>query len=219
MRINDIKNDVVKAAKKLYNAKLVLPGEGNISVRIPGKEAMVITPTMNTYEDLQAEDLVVMSLDGHIDPQRSGSRKASTEYRMHAALLHKRPLAAAVVHAHPPETVTHAVLGINIPLIVEEMAILLGGPVPCTQYQCTGSDNLVAAALGSIGTGNAVMLANHGLLCCGRSLEAALDTVFVVEKLAGINRRAQAFNQPSKEIPTDAVADLVNIFQERFSTA
>ena len=185
-----MKRDLVQAAKELFESGLVLPGEGNLSMRLPGEEAMIITPTGNRYAGLEPEDLVVMGFDGVVDKERSGVRLPSSEYRMHAALFRLRPRVEAVVHIHPPESTAHAVLGKEIPLIVEEMAAFLGGSVPCAPYRRTGTDDLVQAVLGALGSGNAVMLAHHGLLTCGRSLTLALDTLMVIEKLSGIHRRA-----------------------------
>jgi L-fuculose-phosphate aldolase len=215
-----MKRELAEAARALYDGGLVLPGEGNLSLRVPDENAMIITPTMNRYSDLRPEDMAVVTLDGSFDEERSGSRRPSSEFRMHAAVFRQRPKAMAVVHAHPPETVAHAVLGMEIPMIVEEMAILLGGPVPCAAYRRTGTDELVRAVLGSLGSGNAVMLANHGLLTCGRGLTEAVDAVNVVEKLAGIHRRSREL-AGSAGLPSIPKADaevLKGLFRERFST-
>lgn len=218
MLLDSIKAELVKAAKRLFRAGLVLPGEGNLSIRHPGGQAMIITPTENKYDDLEVDDLVVMDFDGHINKELSGRRKPSSEYRLHAGILLNRPRAGAVIHAHPPETVAHAVLGTHIPLIAEEMAILLGGEIPCAPYKRTGTENLVTTVLESIAKGNAVMLANHGLLACGHSITHTLETIFLVEKLAGIHRRAKNLGGSIQEIPQEDLRQLMTIFRERFST-
>lgn len=215
-----MKLDLVRASKELFEAGLVLPGEGNLSMRLPGEDAMIITPTSNRYRDLEPEDIAVVGFDGVVDEKRSGPRAPSSEFRMHAAVFRQRPRVEAVVHAHPPEAVAHAVLGIAIPMIVEETAILLGGPIPCAPYRRTGTQDLVESVLGAIGNGNAVLLGNHGLLTCGRSLTDALDAVMVVEKLAGIHRRAQGLtDQPIPQIKEADHQILSAIFRERFSTS
>jgi len=214
-----MKSDLVRSAAGLFEASLVLPGEGNLSLRLPGEDAMILTPTMNRYADLGVEDLVVMSFDGEVDERRSGSRAPSSEYRLHAAIYRHRPRANAVVHAHPPEAAAHAVLGRPIPMIMEEMAALIGGAVPCAPYRRTGTDDLVEAVLANLGSGNAVMLAHHGLLTCGRSLGDAMDAMTVVEKLAGIHRRARSLAEGRMPEPPDADrAFLLKTFRDRFST-
>ena len=163
-------------------------------------------------------------LSGCLEPRaedegRSGSRAPSSEYRLHAAIYRHRPRANAVVHAHPPEAAAHAVLGRPILMIMEEMAALIGGAVPCAPYRRTGTDDLVEAVLANLGSGNAVMLAHHGLLTCGRNLSDAVDAINVVEKLAGIHRRARALSDGDvPEIPVAAQERLLSIFRERFST-
>jgi L-fuculose-phosphate aldolase len=219
MILTGLKRDLVKASKKLFDAGLVLPGEGNLSMRIPGADAMIITPTANRYRDLEPEYLAVVGFDGNVDEARSGLRPPSSEFRIHAALYKQRPRVEAVVHAHPPEAVSHAVLGMEIPIIVEETAILLGGSVPCAAYRRTGTDDLVLSILEALGTGNAVLLANHGLLTCGRTLTDAVDSILVVEKLAAIHRRARGMtDRPIPPISEADVQVLSAAFRERFST-
>lgn len=220
MSINTLKNELVSAAKALYADRLVLPGEGNLSLRIPGENAMVITPTMNRYSDLKAEDMAVVTFDGVFDERRSGPRQPSSEFRIHTGVFTRRPRVMAVVHTHPPETVAHAVLEQEIPLIVEEAAIFLGGSVPCAPYRLTGTDELVQVVLDGLGTGNVVMLSHHGLLTCGRTLTDAVDAVYVVEKLAGIHRKARGL-APGGTIPSLPASDIAILkdrFYERFST-
>lgn len=219
MILTGMKRDLVRAAKELFDAGLVLPGEGNLSMRLPGEEAMIITPTGNRYRDLEPEDLAVIGFDGIVDVGRSGPRLPSSEYRIHAAVYRRRSRVEAVVHAHPPEAVAHAVLGWDIPVVAEEMAAFLGGPVPCAPYRRTGTEDLVEAVLGALGNGNAVLLANHGLLTCGRSLTDAEGVIMVVEKLAGIHRRVRSMSVDA--IPTVPEADqrVLNAhFRERFAT-
>ncbi len=218
-KLREMKEMLVNASKKIFNAGLVLPGEGNLSLRIPGEDTMLVTPTMNRYDDLDTDDIACVGFNGEMDRRRGGARLPSSEFRIHAAVFRNRPRAMAVVHAHPPQAVSFAAAGIGIPLVVEEMAILLGGEVPCAPYRRTGTDALAESLVSSLGGGNAVLMANHGFLSCGRSLSDAVDTLFVVEKLAGIYQRALLIS--GGNVPTVPSADrpvLAAIFQERFST-
>lgn len=217
--IDQLKEELADAARHLHEAGFVLPLEGNLSIRIPGEDAMVITPTANRYSGLAASDMAVVGFDGRIDEARSGERGPSSEYRIHAAILNRRPRAGAVVHVHPPETTAHAVWGREIPVIVEETAILLGGPVPCAPYRRTGTPELVEALVEGLGSGNAVMLANHGLLTCGRTLGNAVDAAMVIEKLAGIHRRALELGAGKPPGIPEADAEILQgVFRVRFST-
>ena len=217
--LREMKEMLVAASKKIYNAALVLPGEGNLSLRIPGEETMLITPTMNRYDDLSSDDIACVGFDGTVDSRRGGTRLPSSEFRIHAAVFRQRPRAMAVVHAHPPQAVSFAAAGIGIPVIIEEMAIVLGGEIPCAPYRRTGTDSLAETVVSSLGSGNAVLLANHGFLSCGRTLVDAVDTLFVVEKLAGVYQRALLIGGGT--VPPVPSADrpvLASVFRERFST-
>ncbi|MEJ2250466.1 MAG: class II aldolase/adducin family protein, partial [Candidatus Lokiarchaeota archaeon] len=93
-----LKNDVVKAAKQIYEKGLVEAGEGNISSRIPEKNELLITPTFNKYYNLKESDIVHIRFDGTL----IGEGEPSTEYKLHVAVYKSRPRANYVIHTHSP---------------------------------------------------------------------------------------------------------------------
>jgi L-fuculose-phosphate aldolase len=73
----------------------------------------------------------------------------------------------------------------SIPVFVEDMAQIIGGEVRCTQYVPAGQHRKIAEEVGrTIGEENAVLLANHGVVCCGRNLAEALVANQILEKAA-----------------------------------
>ena len=99
----DLRLQIVNAAKQIYNKNLVEAGEGNISMRISGKEELLITPTYNKYYNLNKQDVVHIDFNGN---KLSKGRGPSSEYRLHVAVYQSRPRAMAVIHTHSPyETV------------------------------------------------------------------------------------------------------------------
>lgn len=200
--MTQIKNAVAEAARRIHHEGLVKAGEGNVSVRLEGTEEMLITPTRNKYVGLTAEEIVHIRFDGE---KLSDGRDASSEYRLHAAVYRARPRVGAVVHTHSPEASAHAVLHKPIPLIMEEMAHFMGYPIPCAAYARTGTDVLPVAAVQAMGKGNAVLLANHGILFCGRDLDYTVHIAEMAEKLALIHARSLMLGVPVPVPETHAV--------------
>lgn len=100
-------------------------------------------------------------------------------------MLNKRSDVRAIIHSHSPYATAVSCLHQSIPVFVEDMAQIIGGEVRCTRYIPAGQHKEIAAEVGNtIGEENAVLLANHGVLCCGRDLEEALVASQILEKAA-----------------------------------
>lgn len=156
---------------------------GNVSARATKSQAMHITPTGTVYESLTVADIVTVSFNG--DPVE-GAGLPSAESLLHGAIYRARPDAGAVVHAHPLFASVLAVRHEEIPPIVDEQVIYLGGGVSVSSYAPAGSDDLATNALQALGTRNAALLANHGTVAVGRDPAHALDLTRLVERLARI---------------------------------
>ena len=79
-----------------------------------------------------------------------------------------------------------AVSGREIPPIVDEVVIEIGGAVQVAEYAFPGTEELAEKALAALGNRMAVLLRNHGLITVGRNPEEALENSILVERLAEI---------------------------------
>jgi L-ribulose-5-phosphate 4-epimerase len=122
--LENLRQLVVDGSKHIYQAGLVQFGEGNVSVRIPGTDELLISPTMNDYENMSTADVVHLKFDG---TQICSGKKASSEYRLHVGLYQARPLVQCVIHTHSPYASMFSIARKPIPVIYEEMVIFLGG--------------------------------------------------------------------------------------------
>ena len=167
---------------------------GNVSVRVP--EGFMVTPSRVECTAIEPADFVTVSLEGTVV---AGHRLPSSETEIHRAVLAKKSNTGAIIHSHSPYATAIACLRQSIPVFVEDMAQLIGGEVHCTQYVPAGQHKEIADEVGrTIGEENAVLLANHGVLCCGRNLEEALLANRIVEKAALMMLAAGG---PEKVIP------------------
>jgi len=155
---------------------------GNISVRVP--EGFLITPSRVSYDTITPADIVTVDLDGDIV---HGHRLPSSETGVHRLVLRKKPHVNSIIHSHPPYASALSCLQRSIPVFVEDVAQIIGGEVKCTRYVPAGQhQNIAEEVAATIGEENAVLLANHGVLVCGRTLAEAFVACQILEKAAQI---------------------------------
>ncbi|MHA2001919.1 MAG: class II aldolase/adducin family protein [Promethearchaeota archaeon] len=191
--VNQLKSRLADASHEIYSKKLVKFGEGNLSLRVLDQESMIITPSRNDYEKCEPKEMILMNYDGSF---QEGSMRPSSEFRLHKAIYTARPKVKAIIHTHSPYVSMMAVCHEDLPIIIEEMALFLGYPVKCAEYGQAGTDNLPKNALNALGNGNCAILANHGLVVCGRSMEDCLHEAILVEKMARIYLGAKQSGNP-----------------------
>ena len=178
---------VVDAAQEMERAGLTVGTAGNVSGR-RGDGAICLTPSSTPYADVTPGNLAVLSIDGE---HLGGSGKPSTEKAMHLACYNAFAEVGGVVHCHAPHASMFAVAHRPIPASIEEVIVYVGGDVPVADYAVTGSQELADEVVLHLGDRGAVLMANHGLLCVGKSPADALHTALVVEHTAKIMFGAQ----------------------------
>ncbi|MTI94290.1 MAG: class II aldolase/adducin family protein [Firmicutes bacterium] len=179
---------VVEAGREMARSALAVGTWGNISCRVE-PELMAITPSGMDYEQLQSEDIVIMDLGGQV---REGSRKPSSEQPLHRAIYRGRPDIQAVVHTHSVYASALAVARKPIPACVEDLVQIVGGAVRVADYCLPGTEELGECTLRALEGRNGALLANHGVIGCGRTLTEALTVCKIIEKAAKITLAAQA---------------------------
>jgi len=171
---------------------LIGGSEGNIGVRLaPGR--LLVTPRGRAKGDLVPDDLVEVDLEGR--PLRGGG-EPSTELLMHLTIFRARADVQAVVHAHPPTATGFATagLGIDCDCIPELLATL--GEVPVVPYGMSGTTELSAAMMPFVSGHDALLLANHGVVTMGGTLEQAHQRMESVEQAARILFTARMLGGP-----------------------
>jgi L-fuculose-phosphate aldolase len=175
-----LKQEMIEKCRLLEKIGYFIGTWGNVSARIP--EGFLVTPSRVQYTVIEPGDFVTVSLGG---TRLAGHRWPSSETEIHRAVLNKKSDVRAIIHSHSPYATAVSCLHQSIPVFVEDMAQIIGGEVRCTRYIPAGQHKEIAAEVGNtIGEENAVLLANHGVLCCGRDLEEALVASQILEKAA-----------------------------------
>ena len=179
---DDVRRDIVRVCRRLYERGLIAGPDGNVSVRI-ARDHVVATPRGFSKADVEEHDLVLLTLEG---AKIGGKHEASSEIAMHLAAYRARPDVFAVVHAHPPVATAFAVSGQGLPGdVLPELAVQVG-EVPLVPYATPGTQALPDAMRPFLPNYDAFLLANHGATTLGRTLTEAHQRMESVEHSANI---------------------------------
>lgn len=171
---------MVRACRKLAESGLVEGTSGNISVRHGA--GMLVTPSAVEYAAMTPEMMVEMALDG--SPPAPGQAKPSSEWRFHRDILAARPEIGAIVHTHSPHATAISMTRRPIPAAHYMVAAFGGTEVRCADYATFGTQALSDAALDALAGRTACLLANHGAIALGESLDRAMWRAAELEVLA-----------------------------------
>ena len=174
-----VRQEVIDTALAMNHERLSLANSGNVSAR--WGEGMLITPTGMAYDDLLPEDIVFVADDG---ATAQGARKPSSEWPFHLTAYEARPEAGAVVHCHSLNATALACARKPIPPFHYMVAVAGGSDIPLAGYATFGSDELAVNVGEALAERKACLMANHGQIACGASLDEALDLAMQVEELA-----------------------------------
>ncbi len=170
---------LVQAAQEVERSGLSPGTSGNLSLRVPG--GFLITPSGVSYGTMDPADTVFLTSRG--DP--TGDRlQPSSEWPLHTAIYSDRPDAAAIVHLHSPYATAIACLRQEIPAFHYMVAVAGGNTIRCSRYETYGTVELALAAIEALEDRRACLLANHGQVAIGPSLDEAVRLAREVEDLA-----------------------------------
>ncbi len=189
--MNEVSGDnVLDTARRLEACGLNRGAAGNISVR--RGSAFLITPSGLAPDECAPDDMVEVSLDGTC----TGTRKPSSEWRIHRDVYVARPEAGAIVHTHAPFATALACVGRAIPPFHYMIARFGGSTVRCARYATFGEQTLSDAVVEALDGRCACLMANHGMLVFGRDLPHALALTIEFETLCEQYWRALQIGSP-----------------------
>jgi L-fuculose-phosphate aldolase len=185
--------------RQLAAGGLLAGRDGNVSVRL-GPDRVLVTPSGLIKALLTPGDMVEVDLAGR---KRRGRRNPTTELDLHLRILRHRPDVGAVVHAHPPAATGFAVAGEEIPANLLPELIFLVGRVPIVPYGTPGTPELGDGVEPYLAEHDGLLLANHGAVTMGRTLDQAWIRMESLEHAARIVVAARTVGRPR---PLDAAA-------------
>ena len=203
---------VVAMGRELIERKLVAGSWGNISVKL-ADGVYAVTPSGRGYANQKPEDIVIINdacetLDGVLTP--------SSESKLHTAIYNACPEAQAIIHTHSIYASALAAMRKPVPAIIEDIVQIIGGRVNCAEYALPGTQELADNAVKAMNGRKGVLLANHGAVCWGKSLEDALIVAEILEKAAQIAIICQSCGG-AVELSNEDAEIMHNFYEEHYS--
>ena len=197
------RNALVQAGRRLRAAGLVLATEGNLSTRL-GEDRILVSPAGRRKDELDAGDLVVVSL-AEDDRETRPSGRPSSDLAIHRAIYEARGELRAIAHAHLPAALAVTLAGeLPDPSSLPETALLLPR-LPFVPFAPPGSERLaavIASAFGSpddiAGLPGAVLLERHGAVAVGETIDEAVDRLELVDLLCRVWRDARLLGRAER---------------------
>lgn len=176
-----LRAEIVACCREMNASGINQGTSGNISARYG--ETMLITPSATPYDRMTPDMIVSMPFDAEPGAW-DGPLRPSTEWRFHFDILTRRPEINAVVHAHPIHATALAMTRREIPACHYMVAAFGGNSVRCAGYARFGTAELSALALEALEDRTACLMANHGMIALGETLEKAMWRAVELETLA-----------------------------------
>ncbi len=201
IRDSDARKAIVEIGRRLYQKNLIAAGDGNISVKV-APDRILVTASGTHKGFLAPEDLVTVDLAGRAIAPRGP--RPSSELLMHTLCYAERAECGAVVHAHPPMAVALALAGVPLTDCVLSEACLALGEVPTAPYTTPTTDEVPRVLRDYVRRANAIVMARHGALTLGRSLDEAWRRMETLEHTARTIIAARALGPVTALPPGDA---------------
>ncbi len=186
-----LRHKVIATALKMNALGINTGKSGNVSAR--SGDGFLITPTGIAYEETKPEQIVATRFDGTFE----GDVLPSSEWRFHADIYRARSDVAAIVHTHSVYATTVACMARGIPAFHYMVAVAGGSDIRCAPYATFGTQELSDHAVAALTGRNACLLAQHGMIAVGDTLEKALALAVEVETLAQMYWQALQIGAPA----------------------
>ncbi len=207
----EAKKAILDIGRRMYERAFVAANDGNISVKVGDNEVWA-TPTGVSKGFMTKDMLVKVDLDGNI---LKGTRKPSSELKMHLRAYKENTDLKAVVHAHPPISTAFSIAGIPLDKPILAEAVLTLGNVPVTPYAELGSEEVPNAIAPFCKTHNGVILGNHGVVTWDEDPYNAYYRLESMEYYANILMITDKILGAQNELGSDEVKRLIAM-REKF---
>ena len=209
MNQSELRDQICRLGRSLFERGLTPGSSGNISVRLDDG-GWLVTPTNASLGFLDPARLSRLDAKGRLV---SGDAPTK-EVPLHTALYETRGAAQAVVHLHS----THSVAVSMLPEIDPRAALppmtpyylMKCGATALVPYYRPGDPAVADAIKGLAGKYSSVLLANHGPVVAGDTLEAAVFAMEELEETAKLYLLLRGLNP--RYLSPEQVKDLTKTF-------
>ncbi len=202
-----LREEMCRIGRRIWERNYVAANDGNLSVRI-GNGKYLCTPTLVSKGFMKPSDIALVDERGE---QLAGDKPRTSEILLHLEIYRELPEVNAVVHAHPPHATAFAVAGMELPsCILPEVEIFIG-QVPIAPYDTPGSRDFARTILPHLrNKANTILLANHGAVCTGTTLEEAYFHMETLDQYCRILLLAHDIGRV-RQLPAEKMGELMQI--------
>ncbi len=205
----ELRKKIIATGIKLVHSGLTHGTCGNISCRTD-KDEILITPSSMLYEKIKPNDILKVDFDENV----KGRKNPSVETPLHLSIYKKRDDVGAIIHTHSTYALAVSAVAESIPIFLDEIFSHIGGELSIANYALPGSKELAENVVKALGNKNAVLLSNHGAVCCGKNLEIAFEAAEAVEKICKIFILSSALGK-IKILPKEGKEYQIKMFEMR----
>jgi len=177
----DTRRAITRAAKAMAASGLVTGSSGNVSLRFA--ERFLITPSGIAYDRLELDQIVEIDAEG---TSLSGRGEPSSEWRMHIAIYRERPDVTAIVHTHSVHATAASLSLTQLPVLHDEGLVLFGDSIPISRPEAPGTWELAEAVVAALADARGTLIAKHGVVSIGQTLDEALGVAVKIEEAAHV---------------------------------
>lgn len=205
-----LREEVIATARAMNASGINVNKSGNVSVRCRRgpRSGYLLTPTGVPYDRLVPDDIAFVDDAGHA----VGRCEPSSEWRFHAAIYRARADLHAVVHTHSCHATALACQGLSIPAFHYMVAVAGGADIRCAEYATFGTQALADNVVVALDGRRACLLAHHGVIACGGSLESAFSLAVEVENLARTYAVVRSLGEP-RLLPAEEMERVLERFR------
>jgi L-ribulose-5-phosphate 4-epimerase len=195
--VDALKVEVAALHAELPRNSLVVWTAGNVSARVPGADLLVIKPSGVSYDELDADAMVVCDFDANLV---EGTRNPSSDTAAHAYVYRHMPTVGGVVHTHSDYATAWAARREAIPCVLTMIADEFGGDIPVGPFALIGDDSIGRGIVETLSASRsrAVLMANHDPFTIGKDARDAVKAAVMVEDVARTVHLARAYGEPSR---------------------
>ncbi|MET8654571.1 class II aldolase/adducin family protein [Nocardia aurea] len=213
MTDTESRDRVAATARRLAAEGLLIGTAGNVSVR--SGDRVAVTATGVVLGDCTADEVTEVTVGGDI---LAGRLLPTSELDLHLK-IYQRTGATAVVHTHAPySTAVACVDDLTVLPVLHYQQLLLGGEIRIAPYATFGSPELADAVVEALTDRQAALMANHGSIAVGATLDKAVDNALLLEWAAALYQRTRAMGRPRALTGDEQIAVVDQAIRLRYGT-
>lgn len=216
MSIDDLRDEVAAAARRLAAEGLLIGTAGNVSAALPDSELVAVTATGVELAGCASEQVTVVDRAGQVV---AGDSAPTSELGLHLALLAAAPEGSvgAVVHTHSPYATAVGCVHTRLP-VLHYQQLLLGGDVRVAPFAPFGSAELADHVIEAARDRSAALMANHGAVAHGPNLASAIERVLLLEWCCRLFCEASRLGTPRELTATEQEAVILAALERNYGS-